>query len=81
MNLVFSFRNRRLVFSFGVLDTDGTDLTGKIITTVDSGTEKLDKLTQGEIEIYMEIVDCSTLIAEGAWTEVLKTKNAASVGS
>jgi hypothetical protein len=45
-------------------------LGGKLTCTVSSGSAKLDSLTAGQIEVYMEIVDCNSLLTEGAWAEV-----------
>ena len=54
---------------YGYISTAHATLGGKL-TCTSSGTNKLDTLTAGEIEVYMEIVDMNDLITEGAWATV-----------
>tara|TARA_R100000908_G_C3743188_1_gene139190 strand:+ start:226 stop:777 length:552 start_codon:yes stop_codon:yes gene_type:complete len=55
---------------YGFIATTDVILSGTLTATVSSGAEKLDKLTAGEIEVYMEIVDMNELLKEGAWATV-----------
>jgi len=55
---------------FGMVAPEDLQLTGTLTCTVSSGTEKLNELTAGELEIYLHIVNMNDLLTEGAWATV-----------
>lgn len=55
---------------YGYVSNAHATLGGKLVATLSSGSNKLDDLTAGELEVYMEIVDMNDLLTEGAWTTV-----------
>jgi hypothetical protein len=46
-------------------------LKGTLTATVSSGSAKLDTLTAGEVQVYMEIVDMNELSSEGSWRNIV----------
>ncbi len=56
--------------AYGFIANGHLTLGGKLTCTVSSGSSKLNALTAGQIEVYMEIVDMNELLTEGAWATV-----------
>ncbi len=56
--------------SYGYISGGHSLLGGKLTCGVSSGSSKLNALTAGEVQVYMEIVDMNELLTEGAWATV-----------
>lgn len=56
--------------TYGYVTDGDLLLKGTLTATVSSGSEKLDSLTAGSVELYAEIVDMNELLTEGAWATV-----------
>jgi len=57
--------------SYGYITGGDLLLKGTLTATVSSGAAKLDTLTAGEIQVYMEIVDMNELSTEGGWRNIV----------
>jgi hypothetical protein len=55
---------------YGYITTADLNLTLTLTCAVSSGSDKLNALTAGEAEIYMEIVNMNDVIADKGWRKV-----------
>ena len=56
--------------AYGYISAGHALLGWTLTCTVSSGSEKLNELTAGEVQVYIEIVDMNELLTEGAWATV-----------
>ena len=56
--------------AYGYITTGDVNLFVTLTCAVSSGSDKLNALTAGEAEIYMEIVNMNDIIADKGWRKV-----------
>jgi len=57
--------------TYGYVTNGDLLLKGTLTATVSSGSAKLDTLTAGEVQVFMEIVDMNELSSEGSWRNIV----------